>query len=61
MKEVVIVDCIRTPMGRSKEGIFRNVRAENLSGVMLNKPKSKALILREMPLYWRAFLNQWAQ
>ena len=31
MKEVVVVDCIRTPMGRSKGGIFRNVRAETLS------------------------------
>jgi acetyl-CoA acyltransferase len=31
MKEVVIVDAIRTPMGRSKGGMFRNVRAENLS------------------------------
>jgi acetyl-CoA acyltransferase len=28
MKEGVVVDCIRTPMGRSKGGIFRNVRAE---------------------------------
>jgi acetyl-CoA acyltransferase len=35
MKEVVIVDCIRTPMGRSKEGIFRNVRAENLSAHLM--------------------------
>ncbi|MDP4537167.1 acetyl-CoA C-acyltransferase FadA [Alkalimonas collagenimarina] len=31
MKNAVIVDCIRTPMGRSKNGIFRNVRAESLS------------------------------
>ena len=31
MKQAVIVDCIRTPMGRSKAGIFRNVRAEELS------------------------------
>jgi acetyl-CoA acyltransferase len=37
MKEVVIVDCIRTPMGRSKAGIFRNVRAENLSAHLMQQ------------------------
>ncbi len=26
MEQVVIVDAIRTPMGRSKGGAFRNVR-----------------------------------
>ena len=31
MKDVVIVDAVRTPMGRSKGGMFRNVRAETLS------------------------------
>lgn len=31
MKNAVIVDCIRTPMGRSKNGMFRNTRAESLS------------------------------
>ena len=36
MKEVVIVDAVRTPMGRSKGGIFRNVRAENLSAEVIN-------------------------
>ena len=35
MKEVVIVDCVRTPMGRSKAGIFRNVRAETLSAHLM--------------------------
>ncbi|TDF36484.1 acetyl-CoA C-acyltransferase FadA [Alteromonadaceae bacterium M269] len=35
MKEVVIVDCIRTPMGRSKGGVFRNVRAETLSAHLM--------------------------
>lgn len=29
--EVVIVDAVRTPMGRSKGGMYRNVRAEELS------------------------------
>ena len=29
--EVVIVDAVRTPMGRSKGGVYRNVRAEELS------------------------------
>jgi len=36
MKEVVIVDAVRTPMGRSKGGFFRNVRAENLSAEVIN-------------------------
>lgn len=36
MKEVVIVDCIRTPMGRSKGGVFRNVRAETLSAALMD-------------------------
>lgn len=36
MKEVVIVDCVRTPMGRSKGGVFRNVRAEDLSANLMN-------------------------
>jgi len=31
MREAVIVDAVRTPMGRSRGGVFRNVRAENLS------------------------------
>ena len=35
MKDVVIVDCIRTPMGRSKGGVFRNVRAEDLSAELM--------------------------
>jgi acetyl-CoA acyltransferase len=37
MKEVVVVDCIRTPMGRSKNGIYRNVRAETLSAHLMSK------------------------
>ena len=36
MKNVVIVDAVRTPMGRSKGGMFRNVRAENLSAGIIN-------------------------
>jgi acetyl-CoA acyltransferase len=35
MTDVVIVDAIRTPMGRSKGGIFRNVRAEQLSAHLM--------------------------
>jgi len=37
MKEVVIVDTIRTPMGRSKAGVFRNVRAEALSAHLMQQ------------------------
>jgi acetyl-CoA acyltransferase len=35
MREVVVVDAVRTPMGRSKGGMFRNVRAENLSAEVM--------------------------
>ncbi len=35
MKNVVIVDCIRTPMGRSKNGVFRYTRAEDLSAHLM--------------------------
>jgi acetyl-CoA acyltransferase len=35
MKEVVIVDAVRTPMGRSKGGAFRNIRAEELSAHLM--------------------------
>lgn len=30
-RKAVVVDCVRTSMGRSKNGMFRNVRAEELS------------------------------
>ncbi len=43
--DVVIVDCIRTPMGRSKEGVFRNVRAEMLSAILID-----ALLVRNPAL-----------
>jgi len=35
MKDVVVVDAIRTPMGRSKGGMFRNTRAEVLSARLI--------------------------
>ena len=41
MTEVVIVDAVRTPMGRSRGGVFRNVRAEDLSAELV-----KALLER---------------
>ena len=41
MREVVVVDAVRTPMGRSKGGMFRNVRSENLSAEAI-----KALLAR---------------
>ncbi|CBL44591.1 Beta subunit of fatty acid oxidation complex, 3-ketoacyl-CoA thiolase [gamma proteobacterium HdN1] len=34
-RDVVIVDAIRTPMGKSKNGMFRNVRAEELSAHLI--------------------------
>ena len=41
MRNAVIVDAVRTPMGRSKNGVFRNIRAENLSAHLI-----KALLER---------------
>ena len=35
MKDAVIIDAVRTPMGRSKGGMFRNVRAETLSSALM--------------------------
>jgi acetyl-CoA acetyltransferase len=35
MKDVVVVDAVRTAMGRSKGGMFRNVRADNLSAEVI--------------------------
>jgi acetyl-CoA acyltransferase len=35
MKDVVIVDAVRTPMGKSRNGVFRNVRAEDLSAHLI--------------------------
>lgn len=35
MEEAVIIDAARTPMGRSKGGMFRNERAENISASLL--------------------------
>ncbi|HET8883742.1 MAG TPA: acetyl-CoA C-acyltransferase FadA [Solimonas sp.] len=37
MTDVVIVDAIRTPMGRSRGGVFRNVRAEALSAHLMQE------------------------
>ncbi|MBM6551789.1 acetyl-CoA C-acyltransferase FadA [Marinomonas ostreistagni] len=39
--DVVIVDAIRSPMGKSKNGVYRNVRSENLSAELV-----KALLTR---------------
>ena len=36
MREAVVVDAVRTPMGRSKGGMFRNVRSEVLSAEVMN-------------------------
>lgn len=55
MKDIVIVDCIRTPMGRSKGGVFRNVRAEDLSaelmkGLLRRNPQVDVNELED--IYW---------
>lgn len=36
MRNVVIVDALRSPMGRSKGGMFRNRRAENIAADLVN-------------------------
>ncbi|MCA1924055.1 acetyl-CoA C-acyltransferase FadA [Buttiauxella noackiae] len=55
MEKVVIVDAIRTPMGRSKGGAFRNLRAEDLSahlmrGIISRNPALEAAALDD--IYW---------
>lgn len=55
MKNVVIVDCIRTPMGRSKGGAYRHVRAEDLSahlmqGLLARNPAVNAIDIED--IYW---------
>lgn len=55
MEKVVIVDAIRTPMGRSKGGAFRNLRAEDLSahlmrGILSRNPALEAAALDD--IYW---------
>lgn len=55
MENVVIVDTIRTPMGRSKGGAFRQVRAEDLSAHMMRSLLSRnpTLDAREIDdIYW---------
>ena len=34
-RDVVVIDCVRTPMGRAKGGAFRSVRAETLSAALI--------------------------
>ncbi len=55
MNNVVIVDCLRTPMGRSKGGAFRNVRAEDLSahlmkGILERNPQVNPSKIEDV--YW---------
>lgn len=55
MENVVIIDAVRTPMGRSKGGAFRNVRAEDLSAHLMRAVLSRnpALDAREIDdIYW---------
>ena len=35
MKNVVIIDCVRTAMGKARNGMFENVRAEDLSAAIM--------------------------
>lgn len=55
MNNVVIVDCLRTPMGRSKGGAYRHTRAEDLSahlmkGLLERNPQVSASDIED--IYW---------
>lgn len=55
MENVVIIDAIRTPMGRSKGGAFRHVRAEDLSAHLMRGILSRNPALEEHTIddiYW---------
>lgn len=55
MNNVVIVDCIRTPMGKSKGGVFRHVRAEDLSAHLMRSLLSRNPQLNPLEIediYW---------
>ncbi len=55
MEHVVIIDAVRTPMGRSKGGAFRQVRAEDLSAHVMRAllSRNSALNAKEIDdIYW---------
>ncbi|WP_158782002.1 acetyl-CoA C-acyltransferase FadA [Pantoea sp. BAV 3049] len=55
MEKVVIVDAVRTPMGRSKGGAYRHVRAEDLSAHLMRSVLSRNPALAAESLddvYW---------
>lgn len=55
MENVVIIDAIRTPMGRSKGGAFRHVRAEELSAHTMRALLNRNRIVPEIKIddiYW---------
>ena len=35
-RDAVIIDCVRSPMAKSKSGMYRFVRAEMLSAALVN-------------------------
>ena len=55
INDVVIVDCLRTPMARSKQGAFRHTRAETLSakviqGILSRNPQVETAMIDD--IYW---------
>ncbi|PQJ58049.1 3-ketoacyl-CoA thiolase [Vibrio chagasii] len=55
MNNVVVVDCLRTPMGRSKGGAYRHTRAEDLSahlmkGILERNPEVNPSEIED--IYW---------
>ncbi|MEW5291430.1 acetyl-CoA C-acyltransferase FadA [Erwinia papayae] len=60
MEKVVIIDAVRTPMGRSKGGAFRHVRAEDLSAHLMRSLLSRnpALTAEKLDDIWWGCVQQ---
>ena len=55
LHSVVVVDAIRTPMGRSKGGVYRHVRAEALSAHLMQQLllRNSVLLAKDIEdIYW---------
>ena len=50
MQEAVIVDAVRTPMAKSKNGMFRNRRADDISGDLCDLYLGEILICQQKKL-----------
>ena len=58
MEQAVIIDAARTPMGRSKQGIFRNKRADEISAHILDSLIKETQNRLEIDdIHWDAYTN----